>query len=488
MRGIAGNTPLAAPRLLPWRPRPGWPLSVAFLGFPIWWILGLANVVLLVMTVPMAATLWRRRGTLVAPSGFAAWLFFLVWVVLGLLTLWADAPLAEPGGGFSRLLVYGWRLAWYVSFTVVLLYIGNLSERDLPSSRIARLLGYMFIVTTAGGLIGSFFPSIQLTSPVEMMLPHGLAGNSFVRDIVHPKVADIESILGFEQSRPMAPFAYANTWGAAYAFFLPYFLLTWVVRARTRRRIFGFVVLAASLWPVVYSLNRGLWGALGAIGLFGVVKLLQVGGPRVLAWTAGIAAAGAIVVALSPLPGLVQDRLDNPHSNNRRTLLAEETTRSALSGSPIVGFGSTRNVQGDLGSVAGGDKIGCKACGSPPLGTQGHLWLLLFANGLVGTIAFCVFFAVRFFRHWRDRGDYSLAGCAVLIACTLFLITYDMVEVPLYTVMIAVALMWRSVREARGGPALRPLARALTAPSPSGNGATANGALTNGALTNGASR
>ena len=54
MRGIAGSTPLAPARLLPWRLRPGWPLSVGFLGFPLWWLLGLANVVLLVMTVPMA--------------------------------------------------------------------------------------------------------------------------------------------------------------------------------------------------------------------------------------------------------------------------------------------------------------------------------------------------------------------------------------------------------------------------------------------------
>ncbi|WP_242609019.1 hypothetical protein [Actinomadura formosensis] len=455
--------PLAPPRLLPWRLRPGWPLSVALLGFPLWWILGLANVMLLLVNVPMAMTLWRRRGTLVAPSGFGAWLFFLVWVVLGVLVLWADAPLAEPGGGFSRLLVYGYRLAWYLSFTIVLLYIGNMSERELPSGAIGRLLGYMFIVTTIGGLVGSFFPSIQLTSPVEMVLPHGLTSNSFIRDIVHPKVAEIEAILGFEQSRPMAPFAYANTWGAAYAFFLPYFLLTWIVRARLRRRVFGVIVLAASLWPVVYSLNRGLWGALGAIGLFGVLKLLQVGGPRVIAWTAGMAAVGAIVVALSPLPGLVQDRLDNPHSNNRRALLAEETTRSALIGSPLVGFGSTRNVQGDLGQVSGGDKVGCKACGSPPLGTQGHVWLLIFANGIVGTIAFCAFFTIRFLRHWRDRGAYSLAGCCVLISCTLFMITYDMVEVPLYTVMIAVALMWRARRDADGVRTPQARVRALTA-------------------------
>ena len=33
-----------------------------------------ANMVLLLMSVPMAVTLWRRRGTLVAPRGFGVWL------------------------------------------------------------------------------------------------------------------------------------------------------------------------------------------------------------------------------------------------------------------------------------------------------------------------------------------------------------------------------------------------------------------------------
>ncbi|MFC0036740.1 hypothetical protein [Actinomadura rayongensis] len=449
MRAVAGDARSAGPRLLPWRAEPDWPITVALLGYPVWWLLGLAQVMPILMAVPMAFVLWRRRGRLVAPSGFGVWLFFVAWVVLGVLVLWADAPGAVPGGGASRLLVFGWRLAWYLTFTIVLLYIGNLGERELPSGKIGRLLGYMFVVTTAGGLLGSFLPGVQLTSAMELVLPHGLSSNSFIHSIVHPKTAEIDTILGFEQPRPMAPFAYANTWGAAYAFFLPYFVLTWIVRAKPIRRVFGGLIVVASLWAVVYSLNRGLWISLGVIGLFGIAKLVQVGGPRLIAWTGGAILAGAIVVLLSPLPGLVQDRIDNPHSNNRRSLLAEETTRSALSGSPLVGFGSTRDVQGDLGQVGGGALPGCKACAPPPLGTQGHIWLLIFANGIVGTVAFCLFFLIRFALHWRDTSAYSIAGCCVLLACALFLFVYDLVEVPLYTVMIAVALMWRAKRDAR---------------------------------------
>lgn len=428
-----------------WRPRPGWPLVVIFIGFPLWWLLGLGMLIFLIMSVPMALHLYKRRSTILTPRGFGAWLLFLVWVVLGVGVLWANAPDAVPGGGLGRFLPFFWRLAWYLACTIALLYVANLSDDELPADRVGRLLGYMFIVTTAGGLLGTFAPHLQLTSPLEIVLG---THNTFLLDAIHPKTAEVATILGYEQSRPMAPFAYANTWGAAYAFFLPFFVITWIVRADRRRRICGIVVLVASLWPVVYSLDRGLWIALGIAGCFAGLKVVARGGGRALRLALAGMAVGMLVFFVSPLPDMIQTRLEHPHSNNRRSLLAEQSVRSGVTGSPIVGFGTTRNVQGNLTSIAGGDRPGCKACGAPPLGTQGHLWLLIFANGLVGTVAFCAFFVVRFARHWRERSAYAVAGCCVLLAFGLFLFIYDLVEVPLYTVMIAVALMWRARREA----------------------------------------
>src|SRR5262245_47169629 len=232
-------------------------------------------LIFLIMSVPMAVYLYKRRTRLLVPRGFGAWLLFLFWVVLGVGVLWANAPGAVPGGSAGRLLAFGWRIAWYVASTIVLLYIANLSDEDLPADRVGRLLGYMFIVTTAGGLLGTFAPHLQLTSPVEMLVH---TKNTFLLDAIHPKTADVATILGYEQARPMAPFAYANTWGAAYAFFLPFFAITWIWRAEMRRRIVGIVVLLASLWPVVYSLDRGLWIALGLIACFAGLKMVARGG------------------------------------------------------------------------------------------------------------------------------------------------------------------------------------------------------------------
>jgi hypothetical protein len=428
-----------------WRPRPGWPLAVIFFGFPVWWLLGLGMLIFLIMSLPMAVYLYKRRSRLLVPRGFGAWLLFLGWVVLGAGVLWANAPGAEPGGSMGRLLPFAWRIAWYAASTIVLLYIANLSDEELPADRVGRLLGYMFIVTTAGGLLGMIAPHLHLTSPVELLVH---TKNTFLLDAIHPKTADVATILGYEQARPMAPFAYANTWGAAYAFFLPFFVITWIWRADRRRRIAGVAILLASLWPVVYSLDRGLWIALGVIIAFAGLKMVARGGRRALRLVVAGVAVGTLVFAVSPLPGMIEARIQNPHSNNRRALLAEQSVRSSLTGSPIVGFGTTRAVQGNLSSLTGGDRPGCKACGAPPLGTQGHIWLLLFANGVVGTVAFGAFFLTRFARHWRERSAYGVAGCCVLLAFGLFLFIYDLVEVPLYTVMIAVALMWRARREA----------------------------------------
>jgi hypothetical protein len=46
--------------------------------------------------------------------------------------------------------------------------------------------------------------------------------------------------------------------------------------------------------------------------------------------------------------------------------------------------------------------------------------------------------------HLRDRSPYAVAGTAVLVAAAVELPFYDMLADPLFTVMIAVALLWRS--------------------------------------------
>ena len=431
------------------RPGPDWPFVVLLVGFPLWWLLGLSELLVFVLVLPMAARLVRRRRVLV-PPGFGWWLIFLGWMVAGFPMLFVDAPAGVPGGGAGRIPVFGYRLVWYLACTVVLLWVGNLDERDLPSRRVVRLLGWLFVVTTAGGLLGVLAPHWQTTSLVEMLLPKGLASNEFVKSMAHPKAADIQNVLGSASARPTAPFAYANSWGSNFALTLPFFVVGWMGPGAGWRRAAAPVVLVVSAVPVIYSLNRGLWICLALGALVLAVQLALAGRAAVLVALGVTVLLGVGAVAVTPLGTMLSERLDHGHSNGRREQLLIETVRSTLTGSPVVGFGSTRQVQGSFESIAGGSTPDCKACGVPPLGTQGHLWLVIFSQGIGGLIAFLAFFGIQLARFWRSRTPLQGIGTMLLLFLVVQLFVYDTLGWPILTIMAGIGLMWRERWRATG--------------------------------------
>ena len=428
-----------------WQPPAHWPLSLALLGAPLWWALGVWTILILTLSLVMADQLSRRR-TIALPGNFTLWALFLVWLGLGVFVLWADAPGAVPGGDLTRLLVFSYQVAWYLTCTIVMLWVANLSESELPTRWVYQLLGFMFVVTTIGGLCGVLLPHLEFSSPVEAMLPGGLRSNSFVRSIVHPGLADIQDVLGRLEARPKAPFPFANSWGANLALFLPFFLVAWFREGARWQKVAAPIVLVGASIPVIYSLNRGLWACL----VLGAVLLiwLQLGKGRPMAVLASVVvlAVTVLALALSPLGTIFQERLDHQHSNDRRGQLLSQTVNSTVQGSPVVGFGSTRDVQGSFSSIAGASTPDCKACGVPPLGTQGHFWQLIFAQGLVGTLLFLSFFAMAMRRCWRCRTPAETLCTFTLAFFALLLPIYDTVGVPLMTVMVAVGLVTREQR------------------------------------------
>jgi hypothetical protein len=447
-----------------------------FYGFPLWWALGVANFVFVGFAIPLAIELMTRRG-LRAPRGFGLWLGFLGWMLASAAMLWVDAPGAVPGGGLERLLVFGYRASMYIAATVILLYVLNTPERDLPTRRVVRLLGFMFVVTVCGGMLGVVAPGFSFTSLMEMLLPQRLASNGFVNQMVHPAAADVQNVLGYETARPIAPFAFANSWGANFSLYLPFFLLAWLGRGAGPRRWLAPFVLVAGLVPTVYSLNRGLWLALGVGLCYLVWRLAALGGdlpdgedetssrrqrskrqPQdsrgrtapnrgrggwLLPTIVACVVVGALVMTFSPLGRLVYERLNAPHSNDRRADLAALTVRAVLEASPVLGFGSTRDVAGNFTSIAGGATPDCPACAVPPMGTQGQLWLVVFSQGLVGLALFLGFFARRFVAALRDSSPLGIAGGCVLVFFGIELLVYDTFDAPMTTVMITLGLLAR---------------------------------------------
>jgi hypothetical protein len=265
-----------------------------------------------------------------------------------------------------------------------------------------------------------------------------------VQQIVHPRIAEVQSFLGFAETRPTAPYFYTNNWGCNLSLCLPFFVLAWRGPGAGWRRTLAPIILVAALVPAVYSLNRGLWVGVIAMMVFVAVRLAIQG--RVWAMRGLVAAVlvGGLVFVASPLHSLVQQRLQHGHSNERRTSLATTTLQTTAEASPVIGLGGTRRVLGNFASIAGGARPDCPLCAPPPLGTQGGLWLVVVSQGLVGAMLFLFFFTRRFVAALRDRSPYAIACTAVLVAAATELPFYDMLFDPLVAVMIAVALLWRS--------------------------------------------
>src|SRR5256714_10654320 len=272
---------VTAPPMLPLRA--GWPLTGMLLLYPLWWALGLGVLVFPLAAVPMAVILIRRRRAgrrLAVPPGFAFWLLFLVVVVVSIGALGEDPPGTVPGSAAGRLIPASFRLVEYAALTVLLLYAGNLTEEELPRRRLVRLLGWLFLVTVAGGLLGVFAGRFQFASPIELLLPHHLRGNAFVQSLVHPAAAQLMDVLGHESPRPAAPWGYTNTWGNNFSLLVGWVTVAMFGDATTRRaRTCAVVVLAVALVPVVYSLNRGLWIGLAAMAVALGPRLAGRGGP-----------------------------------------------------------------------------------------------------------------------------------------------------------------------------------------------------------------
>lgn len=420
---------------------PGWPLAWLFVGYPLWWVLGITEAMTFTLAAVMGIVVLRRR-TILIPRGFGFWLLFLLWSAVGVVLLQVDAPGAVPGSSGGRYAVWAFRTTWYLAATMVLLYVGT-SRRDLPLARVARILSWMFVTVVVGGLAGVLVPQLDFPSVIELVLPRSITNISFVQQMVHPNLAQIQRVLGYQEARPSAPFSYTNTWGLALACFLPFFVVSWFRKDAGWRRLVGPFILLAAVVPVIQSLNRGLWGALVGMALFVAIRYALMGRARLfIALLVAFCAVGGVIAA-TPLGSTVTARWDNQHSNEGRTNLSTLSVKSALTGSPVVGFGTTRQVQGNFNSIAGGATEECPRCSPPSLGTQGQAWLLAFTTGLGGFLLYVLFLAGQFLRGLRLRSPYATVGLTVLVAHAITFVVYNANGPGLLAIMVAVAFLWR---------------------------------------------
>jgi hypothetical protein len=430
---------------------PAWPVTALLAAYPLWWALGVADFMWIILAIPMASRMagWAASGTrrIRVPPGFGIWLLFLITAMAGIAVLSLTAPGTVVSPVSHRVISYADRTLTYLGLTVLLLYVGNLTEQELPRRRLAWLLGFIAVCATLGGLAGMVAPHLQINSPVIYLLPKSAQSNTFIQASMHPGLAQVQNVLGSASGRPKAPFDYTNTWADALTITMPFLLAAWWVgRPRWQRLVAGTCAVAC-IAPLLYSLNRTAWiGAGLAVGYL-AVRLAAKGRLALLVGLCSAVALVAILVLATPLATIVSGRLSHSHksSDNLRSGLASLTIRDA-NASPLIGYGDTRQQQGSQRSIAVGPTDKCKNCGQQEVGSTGQLFLVLICSGWTGGVLYVGFFAYGAWRYRRDGTAYGIAGSTAVLLGFVYMFAYDAVGAPLGLTMLAYAVLWRNDR------------------------------------------
>jgi hypothetical protein len=247
---------------------------------------------------------------------------------------------------------------------------------------------------------------------------------------VQPALAQVVHFLGFPVPRPSAPFPYTNNWGGNIAVLTPvaFAALAATRRGVRRKVIIGFLV--ASLVPMVVSLNRGMFLSLGIGLLYVAIRLAIRGRVTALIWLFGLLALCVVVVAVTPLGHLIAENLTSSHGNSNTTRLS--VTQQSIEGanrSPLFGYGEPQAVTGQGGT--------------PPIGSQGQLWMVLYSNGYIATALFIGFFLAVLWQTRRARGTGGLWLHAVPLIALAQITVYGWLPAELQVVMVVAALAYR---------------------------------------------
>ncbi|MGH2720615.1 MAG: O-antigen ligase family protein, partial [Actinomycetota bacterium] len=241
-------------------------------------------------------------------------------------------------------------------------------------------------------------------------------------------------ILGYPIGRPAAPFAYTNAWGANLALLVPFAIMSLSFVKKKSWKLLVVGAMAASILPVISSLNRGLWLSL-TIGLVYAAGLFALKGrPKAFVRVAAVLGVAAVaVLTVGPIKTVFFDRLAHGHSDDgRKGLYAEALQITAEK--PILGYGAP------VESVVDPDK--------PSVGTHGQFWLVLVSTGFVGAGIFVSWYGVTLWRTRKGKGALDMGTwCHVVVAISLVQIFfYEQLPTQLHIVMVAAALGLRELR------------------------------------------
>lgn len=404
---------------------PRWPFTAMLGFFPLWWLLGFAEMA----WIPLAACmviLMVRRGGIRVPRGFALWLFFVVLMCASVIGI-------DTSG---RLIGFVYRALLYLTITVVFVYVYNARE-TLTLRYVLGVLTLFWLWAVLGGYAGIVAPEYSFRTPLSYVLPQGLQANELIGEMVVRRLTQYnpDSWLALDP-RPSAPFLYTNGWGNVYSITLPMVVAYLTVIPRGRR--FWLLVLAIplSLVPAFLTLNRGMFIGLAVAAAYLFVRFALAGRLRAVALLTVIGVIAGVAAIALDVGSKLTDRVETSSSTEDRANLYEETFVRTLQ-SPLFGYGAPRPSFID---------------GAPSAGTQGHLWMVMFSHGFPALICFLGALAWMFFATMRGRSTAMLVLHTVQLVILVEVFFYGVLPNGLILTFPAAALAMRELSTSLSPP------------------------------------
>ncbi len=419
-----GRGHLASPSALP-----TWPITAMFAAYPLWWLLGMADVIWIATAAVMALYL-ARTSPLVAPRGFGIWLLFLCFMVISVIQV--DKA--------SRLLVFAFQGAHYAAVTALFLYLYNaraqLTERFITGSLTAFLA-----IVTVGGYLGMFLRTAEVRTPTSYILPPFLINNDLVYSMVVRRFSQFNPDSVFNLTpRPAAPFVYTNEWGNCYSMILP-LVVVYAIKVWGEKRFLAVcALLALSLVPAFATLNRGMFLGLAFAALYAGIRYLFMGRPGVFLQILLAGATVGALLMLSPAQDNLNSRVEETGTTEDRVQIYTATI-DAVRESPLLGYGTPRPSENP---------------NIPPVGTHGQFWIVLHSHGIPAMLFFMGFALYCFVRSLPRRDPMGLLANTVILVGMIETLYYGFLPTGLYLLLIACAL---SLRPPDPGAASNPAAR-----------------------------
>lgn len=409
----------------------------AFGLVPVWWLTGALHIGWPLLGALLLAIL-VTRGRNPLPPGTGLWLVFLVLVTL------SATQLASP----ADLPIFALRLGCYGTALVVCVYVYAAARERADVAVLLLPLAAFWLCLVALGWLGVLAPRLELTTPVEALLPAGVAAHPYVQDLVHLGTAEYSARSLDPIYRPAAPFPYTNNYGSAYAITLPCVVALAMLRRHGPLRPVLLASVPLSLPPAFLTLNRGMFLSLG-VGLAVLAgRAIVRGNLRVLASTIAVVSAGGFAALVIPVAELISRRVDASGTNTDRVALYLEALRR-IQHSPWLGYGAPVSA----------DTVSAQA----PIGTQGQLWLVLFSHGVPALICFIGWFAIAVVRCARLDSAAGQWLAVVPVICLVQIPFYGLANPNLSVAFFATGVALALAERARQGGS-RSLARRFGVP------------------------